>query len=163
MPQSARHSAKGGTRQKPSLPSATLGKKNGTWRPSPPTPSKFKKKIFCRVPALALGKEVICRVLGNGTRQRRDLYRVQGLGTRQRPSLPSARAGTRQIFCFFCFFAPLFFAALIYYLKLHVQIWHNFDFFSIFRLFFFCFVEFYGIFQIWTAGAWNNRIWSFKK
>ena len=35
---------------------------------------------------------------GPGTRQRRDLYRVQGLGTRQRPSLLSARAGTRQRF-----------------------------------------------------------------
>ena len=52
------------------------------------------------MPALALGKEVLCRVPGSGTRQRRDLYRVQGLGTRQRPSLPSARAGTRQRFFF---------------------------------------------------------------
>ena len=41
-----------------------------------------KTKIFCRVPALALGKEGLCRVPGSGTRQR--------------PSLPSARAGTRQ-------------------------------------------------------------------
>jgi len=57
---------------------------------------KNQKKIFCRVPALALGKEVLCRVPGSGTRQRRDLYRVQGLGTRQRLSLPSARADTRQ-------------------------------------------------------------------
>ena len=69
-----------------------------------------QKKIFCRVPALALGKEVLCRVLGSDTRQRRELYRVQGLGTRQRPSLPSARAGTRQKI--FCFFAPLFFCSL---------------------------------------------------
>ena len=61
---------------------------------------KNKKKIFCRVSALALGKEVLCRVPGSGTRQRRDLYRVQGLGTQQRPSLPRARTSTRQNFFF---------------------------------------------------------------
>ena len=41
-------------------------------------------------------KKYILPSAGPGTRQRRELYRVQGLGTRQRPSLPSARAGTRQ-------------------------------------------------------------------
>ena len=49
--------------------------------------------------------------------------------------LPSAGPGTRH---FFCFFLPhYFFAGLIYYLKLHVQILHNFDFFCYILLVFF--------------------------
>ena len=64
---------------------------NNVGRPHKKMGKKNQKKNI--LPSASPGT---CRVPGSGTRQRRDLYRVQGLGTRQRPSLPSARAGTRQ-------------------------------------------------------------------
>ena len=155
------HSAKSSTRQRVALPSATecpalgkgrhsakalfvecntrqrveLGKKNGTWRPSPPTPLNFFKKILCRVPALALGKEGLCRVPLPGTRQN----------------------------IFFCFFWPIFLWGLPTIFKTPCLNLGQFWLFLLYFVSFFCFGEFYGIFQIWTTGAWNNRIWSFKK
>ena len=74
------------------------------------------------------------------------LCRVPLPGTRQRPSLSSARAGTRQII-FLVFLPHYFFAALIYYLKLHVQIWHNFDFFLLYFVSFFVSLNFMEYFK----------------
>ena len=93
VPQRARRLAKHATRQRHSLPSATLGKERTqqNTRQLPVYPAHavtiFKKNVY-RALNLTLGKEALCRVLRPGTRQR--------------PSLPSVRHGTRQsIFVFF--------------------------------------------------------------
>jgi hypothetical protein len=35
--------------------------------------------------------------------------------------------------------------------------------FELYFLNFFCFIEFFRLFQIWIAGTWNNGIWLLKK
>ena len=79
----------------------------------------FLKKIFAECHFLALGKGPLCRVPG--------------------PALGK--------FCFLFFLPHYFFAALIYYLKLHVQIWHNFDFFCYISLVFFVSLNFMEYFK----------------
>ena len=126
VPQSVRHSAKGSTRQKPSLSSATLGKEwhlakkmalDGRARP--------RRQIFFK-------KKNSLPSAGSGTRQRGPLPSAKALHSVKIPSLPSTRAGTRQNIFFLVFFDPFFCEAFPHYLNLHVQIWDNFDFFAIF-------------------------------
>ena len=65
-------------------------------------------------------------------------------GTRERASSPSAREGTRgRIFIFFVFLPHFFCEAFPHYLKLPVQIWDNFDFFLLYFVSFFRFVDFF--------------------
>ena len=78
------------------------------------------------------------------------------------PRVPGKALGEEFLF-FFCFFTSFFCEAFPHYLKLSVQIWDNFDFFCYISLDFFRFIEFFCILRIWTAGAWNNRIWWFTK
>ena len=62
----------------------------------------------------------------------------------------------------FFYFGPKFFSmALWQYFKLYLKIWGNFNF-LIYFISLFRFVEFFEIFQIWTAGTWNNGLWSSK-
>ena len=77
-------------------------------------------------------------------------------------SLPSAKVGTRQI-KFFLFFSPHFFWGLAIVIKTPSQNLGQFWVFLLYFLNYFCFVEFFRLFQIWTACTWNNGIWSFKK
>jgi len=117
VPQRARHSAKHATRQRHSLPSATLGKErtrqNARQLPAYPAHAVtiFKKNVY-RALNLTLGKEALCRVLRPGTRQR--------------PSLPSVRHDTRQSIFVFLNFDFNFFVDLIYCLQAHVKIWDLF-------------------------------------
>ena len=81
VPQSARHSAKGGTRQKPSLPSATLDKE---WHSA-------KKWHLTAEPAHAVKlKKKSLPSAGPGTRQRGPLPSAKALHSVKIPSLPSA-------------------------------------------------------------------------
>ena len=78
-------------------------------------------------------------------------------------SLPSAKVGTGQIKFFFCFFLPNFFWGLATVIKTPFQNLGQFWVFLLYFFNYFCFVEFFWLFQIWTACTWNNGIWSFKK
>ena len=153
------HSGKNSTRGREALPSAAeclaLGKERHSAKalfPECNTRGRAalgKEKCYLTAqPARAIKtKKLLCRVSHAGTWQRGWLPQVPCHGTRQRASLPSAREGTRGRI-FFVFFAPFFCEAFSHYLKLLVQIWDNFDFFLVYFVNFFRFVEFFCILQI---------------
>ena len=123
-----------------------------------------KTKILPRVPSLALGEESLSRVSEQDTRGRGFLPRVPCPGTRERASSPSAREGTRgRIFIFFCFFTSFFLWGLPTLFKTACSYLGQFWLILLYFVSFFRFVEFFCILRIWTAGAWNNGIWWFKK
>ena len=139
----------------PSSPSATLGeerhsaKKNVTWRPSSSTPLKLKKIALPSVAPWHSAKR---------------LASPSALSWHSAKGLFAEWQGRHSGKNFFFVFLPHFFCeAFLHYLKLLVQIWDNFDFFWYISLIFFVSLNFFCILQIWTAGAWNNRIWWFKK
>ena len=182
---SARHSVKPGSRQNWALPSAdpTRQKVAGPWRRPPAV-------RFCRVPNgwhsanfFFIFKNLFCRVPAPDTRQfflkkhilpsasarhsaiffyfwKSTLPSAPWAGTRQSPlcQVPPWHLAKKKFD-----FGPKFFpGALWQYFKLYFKIWGNFDFFLIYFISFFRFVDFFGIFQIWTAGTWNNGLWSSK-
>jgi hypothetical protein len=117
VPQSSWHSAKSGTLQRPSLPSATLGKEWHSAKKSVTSRPLGKEACFAECQGLALGKCPLYRVA------------VPALGK-----------------VFFCFFYLFFCELFPHYLKLHVQIWGNFKFFLIYLVHFFVSLNFFGIF-----------------
>ena len=96
----------------------------------------------------ALGKSPLCRVqhsvkkmaLDGRARPRRQIFFKKN-------SLPSARADTRQNIFFWFFLTNFFCEAFPRYLKLHVQIWDNFDFFCYILLVFFVSLNFMEYFK----------------
>jgi hypothetical protein len=99
---SVEHSTKRDTRQTSSLPSVHSTKNN----------PRQKKSSDAIVLAITL-----CRVLAVSTRQRCSLCRVSILALSEDVSLPSAKAGTRQI-NFFCL--QIFSMGFIDYIEAHV-------------------------------------------
>ena len=72
---------------------------------------------------------------------------VLALGKGPLPRVPGKTLGEVFLF-FFVLFASFFCEAFPHYLKLHVQIWDNFDFFCYISLVFFVSLNFFCILQI---------------
>ena len=73
---------------------------------------------------------------------------VLALGKEPEPLPRASGKALREEFLFVLFFLPNFFCeAFPHYLKLPVQIWDNFDFFLLYFVSFFCFVEFFAYFK----------------
>jgi len=170
------HSAKSSTRQRVALPSATECPALGKGRHS-------AKALFAECNTrqrVALGKKM---ALDGRARPRRQIF-LKKFFAKCRPWHSAKRAFAKcqgpalgkdpffaecqgrhsaKYISFLVFFAPLFFCSLNILFKTPCSNLAEFWLFLLYFVSFFCFVEFYGIFQIWTAGAWNNWIWSFKK
>ena len=129
-----RHSAKALFPECNTRGRAALGKEKCYLTAQPAHAVKTKKNCFAECRTLALGKEAgfpECPVMAFG---KWPLCRVPGKALGEE---------------FFFVFLPHFFCeAFSHYLKLLVQIWDNFDFFFVYFVNFFRFVEFFCILQI---------------